>query len=153
MKKDIKLYNALFPLWMILAFPWYFILAVLPGNFLIDSIVLFVVMHCFKIASQGKWDFYKRHIFKIFGFGLLSDVTGAVFMFGAGFCLPGIVRLWDEPIITVPGIIIASGLIYFFNFRFTFKSIAERKMRIKLALIFAIATAPYTFVVPSELLY
>ncbi len=41
--KDIKLYNVIFPFWMILLFPsvWFI---VLPGNFIIDSLVLLISM-------------------------------------------------------------------------------------------------------------
>jgi len=44
-KKDIKLYNILFPLWMLLLFPqaW---LIVLPGNFIIDSLVFLISSYC-----------------------------------------------------------------------------------------------------------
>ena len=48
MKKDVTLYNVLFPLWMLLMFPvmW---LIVLPGNFIIDSIVLIISMLIMKM--------------------------------------------------------------------------------------------------------
>ena len=68
-RKDIKLYNVLFPFWAILLFPqtWWF---VLPGNFVIDSLVLIISMWILKISEKKQW--YKKHILKIFLFGLIS---------------------------------------------------------------------------------
>lgn len=75
--KDVKLYNVLFPFWMILLFPsmW---LIILPGNFIIDSLVLVISMYALKLSF--KKEFYKKHILKIFSFGILSDVLGALYM-------------------------------------------------------------------------
>lgn len=148
MKKDVTLYNVLFPLWMLLLFPvlW---LIVLPGNFIIDSIVLMISMLIMKMPE--KKDFYKKNILKIFGFGLLADAVGSVYMLimMIGFELG---RMGDEWYLTVPALLIASGLIFVFNYFITFKSF-DKKKRFKLALVFAVATAPYTFLVPSGWLY
>ena len=75
---DIKLYNVLFPFWMLLLFPQMWAI-VLPGNFIIDSIVLIISM--FALNMTDKKRFYKRHIFQIWGFGMLSDIVGAAYMF------------------------------------------------------------------------
>ena len=75
---DIKLYNVLFPFWMLLLFPQMWAI-VLPGNFIIDSIVLIISMFALKMTEKKR--FYKRHIFQIWGFGMLSDVIGAAYMF------------------------------------------------------------------------
>ncbi len=148
MKKDITLYNVLFPLWMLLLFPalW---LIVLPGNFIIDSIVLMISMLIMKMPE--KKDFYKKNILKIFGFGLLADAVGSVYMLimMIGFELG---RMGDEWYLTVPALLIASGLIFVFNYFITFKC-CEKKIRFKLALVFAVVTAPYTFLIPSRWLY
>lgn len=76
MKKNIKFYNVLFPLWMLLMFPqtW---LIVIPGNFVVDSLVLLVSMYLLKIQEKVK--FYKSNILKIFGFGILSDIIGSLY--------------------------------------------------------------------------
>ena len=148
MKKDITLYNVLFPLWMLLLFPvlW---LVVLPGNFVIDSIVLIISMFIMKMPDKKA--FYKRNIFKIFGFGLLADALASVYMLimMLGFELG---RMGDEWYLTVPALLIAAGLIYVFNYFITFRE-CETKLRIRLALIFVVVTAPYTFLVPSGWLY
>lgn len=148
MKKDVTLYNVLFPLWMLLLFPvtW---LIVLPGNFIIDSVVLIISMLIMKMPEKKA--FYKRNILEIYGFGLLADAIGSVYMLimMLGFELG---RMGDEWYITVPALIISSAMIFVLNYFVTFKKY-EHKTRLYLALIFAIVTAPYTFLTPSRWLY
>ncbi len=145
--KKTKLYNVLFPFWMLLLFPQLWLI-VLPGNFIIDSLVLLASLCILKITDKKQW--YKKHIVKIFAFGMLSDIVGAAYMllmivFDVG-------RMGDELYLTLPALVISGVLIFIFNYRITFKKSAK-DLRFKLALIFAIATAPYTFLVPSSWLY
>ena len=148
MKKDVTLYNVLFPLWMLLLFPelW---LIVLPGNFIIDSLVLIISMLIMKMPD--KKEFYKKNILKIYGFGLLADAAGSVYMLimMIGFELG---RMGDEWYITVPALLISAVLIFVCNYFITFRN-CDVKERFKLALVFAVVTAPYTFLVPSGWLY
>ena len=148
MKKDIKLYNVLFPFWMMLLFPQLWLI-VLPGNFIIDSIVLVASMYCLKI--QNKKEFYKNKILQIFGFGILSDVVGSAYMLIMMIGLQ-VGRMGDEWYLTVPALIISAVCIFILNYFVTFKK-CDKHLRLKLALIFAIVTAPYTFLVPSSWIY
>ncbi len=147
MKKEIKLYNVLFPFWMLMLFPvtW---LVIIPGNFIIDSLVLVAAMFALKI--EQKKQFYKSHILKIFGFGMLSDIIGSAYMFV--FVLCGAARMGDEWYITVPALVISGTLIFVFNYFVSFRK-SEKRLRVPLSLTFAIATAPYTFLIPSSWLY
>ena len=144
-KNDIKLYNVLFPFWMILLFPQIWLI-VLPGNFIIDSIVLIISMILLKIADKKQW--YKRHIIKIYLFGMLSDIIGAGYMlllmtvFDVG-------RRDDELYLTAPALVISSVLIFILNYFITFKKL-DKLLRLKLSIIFALVTAPYTFLIPSS---
>ena len=146
--KQVRLYNVLFPFWMLMLFPitW---LVVLPGNFLVDSLVLLISLRVLKIVDRKMW--YKRHILKIFAFGMLSDLVGAAYMllmlskFDIGY-------MGDELYLTLPAILIAAVLIFLSNYYITFRKV-EKPLRLKLALTFAIVTAPYTFLVPSSWLY
>ena len=146
--KQMKLYNVLFPFWMLMMMPLLW-LVVLPGNFIIDSLVLLLSMAILKISDRKQ--FYKKHIFKIFAFGMLSDLIGAAYMLVlmVGF---EVGNMGDEPYLTVPALIISAIMIFVFNYFVTFRKI-EKPLRIKLSLIFAIVTAPYTFLVPSSWLY
>ena len=145
--KQVRLYNVLFPLWFLMIFPvtW---LIVLPGNFLIDSLVLIVTLRLLKITDKKAW--YKRYILKIFGFGMLADVIGAAFLF-----LMMILEVYDirnELLLTSPAMLVSAALIFVINYFVTFRR-EEKAIRLRLALTFAIVTAPYTFLVPSGWLY
>lgn len=147
MKKEIKLYNVLFPVWMLLMFPgaW---LIVLPGNFIIDSLVLFLGMYFLKISD--KKDLYKKSMVKIFAIGIFSDIIGSAYMFL--MVILELCTMADEWYVTVPGVIISAVLIFVLNYFITFKNL-DKKKRVMLSLLFAVITAPYTFLIPSRWLY
>lgn len=146
MNKQFKLYNVLFPFWMLMLFPitW---LIVIPGNFIIDSLIWLFIMFAFKL--EQKMQLYKKYILKIFAFGMLSDIIGSLYMliliakFEVGI-------MGDELYLTLPALAISAALIFMFNYFFTFKKTVNR---LTFSLIFAIATAPYTFLIPSSWLY
>lgn len=148
MKKEIRFYNIIFPIWMVLFFPitW---LVIIPANFIIDSIVLLIALRALHILHSKR--IYKRTILKVWIFGFLSDIIGA------GCCL-GLMHFFDlgiigeEPIITIPGVIIAAVMIFIFNYFISFKWLGK-KDRFKLALIMALTTAPYTFLIPWNSMY
>ena len=147
-KSSIRLYNVLFPFWMLLLFPQMWLI-VLPGNFIIDSAVLLISLAILKIPEKKQW--YKKHILKIYAFGMLSDIIGSAFLLlmMIGF---EVGQMGDELYLTLPALFISAALIFVFNYFITFKK-TDKKLRLKLALIFTIITAPYTFLVPSSWLY
>ena len=146
--KNIKLYNVLFPFWMLLLFPQMWAI-VLPGNFIIDSIVLIISMFALKMTEKKQ--FYKRHIFQIWGFGMLSDIVGAAYMFLLMWAFE-VGSMGDELYLTISALIISAALIFVLNYFVTFRK-SDKVLRLKLALTFAIVTAPYTFLIPSSWLY
>ncbi len=146
--KDVKLYNVLFPLWMLLLFPQVWLI-VLPGNFIIDSLIFLISMSILKL--KDKKQFYKKHIFKIFIFGMLSDFAGAIYMLVAMIALQ-IGNMGDELYLTLPALLLSAICIFVLNYFVTFKGM-DKKKRLFLALTFTIATAPYTFLVPSSWIY
>lgn len=147
-KKDIKFYNVLFPFWMLLMFPQMWLI-VLPGNFIIDSLVLFICMLVLKIADKKQC--YKKYILKVYGIGLISDVIGGLYMLMT-VAVFELGRMGDELYITLPALIISAILIFVLNYFITFRKMNKNK-RIILSLVFAIVTAPYTFLVPSAWIY
>ena len=147
-QKSVKLYHVLFPVWMLMLFPMAW-LAILPGNFIVDSLVLLLGMVLFKIEDKSA--FYKKHILKVFGFGMLSDFIGAGFIFLMMWGL-NIGSMGDELYLTIPAIILTAVLIFVFNYYITFKDV-DKSLRLKLSLLFAIVTAPYTFLIPTGWLY
>ncbi len=147
LNKNVKLYNVLFPFWMLILFPQMWLI-ILPGNFIIDSLVLLVSMMILK--TQDRKQNYKKYILKIFIFGMLSDIIGSAFLFV--MLIAEVSNTGDELYITIPAIIISAVLIFVFNYFVTFRK-AEINFRRKMALIFAIVTAPYTFLIPTTWLY
>ena len=147
MKKQTKLYNVLFPVWMLMLFPQMWLI-VLPGNFLIDSLILLLGMYALKLTE--KKTFYKRHILIIFSFGLLADVVGAAFMLLMTYFEFG--TMGDEWYLTLPAVCISAVCIYLLNYCITFRK-EDCQIRFRLSVLFAVATAPYTFLIPSSWLY
>lgn len=132
---------------MLILFPQVW-LVVLPGNFIIDSIVLLISMSALKIADKKRW--YKSHILKIFAFGMLSDFFGALFMLLA--VVLELSQTGDELYFTIPALLLSAFAIYALNYFVTFKK-DDKITRHKSSLIFAIATAPYTFLIPLSWIY
>ena len=150
-QKEVKLYNLLFPLWILLLFPhaW---LIVLPGNFAIDSAVLLITLWILKCNEKKRW--YKKYILLIFTFGLAADLVGAGVLWLSAY-LTSINNLGvalDSPILTIPAMLISAGLIFVFNYFITFRK-EDKKMRLITSLVLAIITAPYTFLIPTSWLY
>ena len=134
-KSDIKLYNFLAPFWM---WAW-----LLPSMW--------------AIILPGKIKTYWNRIFVVFGFGLLSDFLASAAMYAAIFItgkigFQNVFSFGDELYLTIPGLLIAMALIFVFNYYITFRKM-PKSTRFKLTLIFAVVTAPYTFLVPSSWLY
>ena len=147
-RRQMKLYNVLFPFWMLIWFPQLWLI-VLPGNFLIDSAVLLIGLMALKIEDKKQW--YRKYVFKIFGFGMLSDIIGSVYMF-LMLAVFEVASMGDELSLTIPAILISAILIFVFNYYITFRKV-DKKERLTLAIVFAIVTAPYTFLVPTRWLY
>ena len=148
MIKQDKLYSIIVPVWLLWLFPiiW---LIVIPGNFIIDSIVLLLCIKVLKI--NNKKQFYKSHILKVYLFGILADIIGAIFMF-LMMIIFNTVEKSDNPLLTIPGVIIASVMMFIFNYFISFRKL-DKKERLKLSIIFALATAPYTFLTPISWVY
>ena len=156
--KNYKLYNVLFPLWMLILIPMTW-LYVIPANFLIDSLVLIIAVR-FLIKKPIK-EIWKKSIVRVFVFGFLSDFVGAGFLLGGLYISSWLDfgTVFEETcngptsfggfIILSIAVAISAICIYFANLKFSFKKldleIFEKK---KLALALAIATAPYTFFIP-----
>lgn len=140
-----KLYNVLFPIWLLFLVPTVWLIAI-PTNFIIDSIVLLISIKVLKI--EDKKDFYLKHIFFVFLFGFLSDMLGALMLLTITVIFQNItgLELW----LALIGVLVACFFIFFFNYSFTFRKL-EEKQRKELALIFAIFTAPITFLIPTSL--
>lgn len=168
MKKDVKLYNIIFPVWLIWLIPITWII-VLPANFLIDLTVIVLTLKHLKVLEIKQKA--KSTIFKTWIFGFIADFIGTIFMF-----LSNIIsidsttpfgRWWYDNITNAVAyfpfssaysvlwiticVVITAIFIYIFNYKICFKKleIADYQKK-KLALSMAIFTAPYLFFLPTS---
>lgn len=103
------------------------------------------------LKLENRWEFYRMHIIQVFLLGFLADVLASVPMWlGVFLELGG--PLADSPVLTVPGVLLAGVLIYVFDYCISFRKL-DKNLRKKLALTFAIVTAPYTYLIPSRWIY
>ncbi len=170
-KSNIKLYNLIFPIWLLWLFPitW---LVVLPANFLIDTLVVIITMKVLKLSNMKQY--YKKVIWKVWGFGFLADFIGTIAMF-----IPNIIdfnyntdlgRWWYDNLSNAVSyhpyssvyavlwillcVILTAFLIYFFNYRISFRKLdMEDTYKKKIALSIAAFTAPYLFFLPTSWFY
>ncbi|MDU1413494.1 MAG: hypothetical protein E6929_11840 [Clostridium sp.] len=164
MDNNVKLYNALFPIWMLIMFPltWLYIL---PANFIIDSIVILITLKVLKCGSIK--NIYKSTIIKVWIFGFASDFICGILLFLSQFIKGNwwyeyiMIPLVENPldnwfalIYCLVTLFIAGFFIYFFNYKISFKKLNLPKKTIqKIALSLAIFTTPYVILFPSYTLY
>lgn len=151
MKRDIKLYNLIFPMWGIyfyaILFPYFFVL-LLPANFIVDTVMLLLLFFLFKVPE--KKELYRRGIWKAWGFGFLADflAAGVLVIISSAVSLPFHIYAPFSSVgaflFATVGVVLAGVLIYFFHIKFVWKGILlEEGKKKKIALGMAILTAPY----------
>ena len=122
-------------------------IAVLPINFIVDSLVILITMKAIGVKYKGKM--YRKSILKVWLFGFVADMIGAGALLGAMYA--DIFR-GDEIYITLPAMLIAALFIFIFNYKISFKEY-DKATRLKMAINLAIFTAPYTFLIPISWIY
>ena len=155
MRKDVKLYNVMFPIWFYFLFPqvWLIILVV---NFIVDSLVVYCSAKRQQLPdSIAIW---KKHILPVFLMGFVSDLIGAVLVFLVYLVY---VAIWglQNPIlfpanllISLPGVVLAGWMIYVLNKKMTFReSDLDSAVIHRFCLHLALWTAPYTMLIPAFL--
>ena len=151
MKRDIKLYNLIFPMWGIyfyaILFPYFFVL-LLPANFIVDTVMLLLLFFLFKVPE--KKELYRKGNWKAWGFGFLADflAAGVLVILSSAVSLPFHIYAPFSSVgaflFATVGVVLAGVLIYFFHIRFVWKGILlEEGKKKKIALGMAILTAPY----------
>ena len=163
MKKEVRLYNVLLPIWLLWIFPqmWLFIL---PGNLLIDCLVLTVTLLVLK--HQNKRAVVRQLWLKFWLLGFLADFIGILWMMLAllivsnaeanswwyeslsyAMCNPfghPAAFLW-----TLAGVALAGYCIYRFDRRGMKNCILLNEgEKHKIALAMAVITAPWLFFIP-----
>ncbi len=167
MKKEMKLYNIIFPIWFLLFIPTTWLL-IIPVNFIIDFCVIYFTAKYLKLESPN--DFTKKHISKAWIFGFLSDFVGTLFLFllmishrliSNTVIRDVINKMTYNPfqnifsfLLVLFGIALSGLAIYLLNYFVTFKKTdIDKNLKAKLSLSLAIFTAPYLFLLPTSLFF
>ena len=173
MNKNTKLYNVIFPFWLLVSFPisWIFLI-VFPANFAIDFLVVLLSLKFLKVENFK--EIAKKVIFKVWIMGFVADIIGSVLMFTVAcmmetkneafndwwyenvtnsVCYNPFENIFAFLIVTV-FVAFVGFLIYEMNFRWCLKKADltfEQKRRVALNLAFF--TAPYLFYLPTMWFY
>ncbi len=167
MKRQVRLYNVLFPVWILMFWPTPpVILVTFFGNLVIDCLVTVLALLALRHPAKGA--VLKGCWWKVCLLGFLSDIIGALWLalglFGAwalapdssgwlnDFAMAMTVNPFMHPLAlvwTALGTAMAGTCIYFFDRR-VFRRVPEldgRQAHV-LALTLAIVTAPWLFFLP-----
>ena len=170
--RRLKLYNVAFPIWIFFIHPLMLLVA-LPANFIIDLAVIFLTLKILKVEEAFRQA--KKVILKAWIFGFIADFIGAAFMIlGVLGIIPFLYsdneffRWWNRniasPLVynpfssifsflwTLVAVAISALMIYVFNRKICLKkSELDDNVKKKLSIVMAIATAPYLFFLPMDL--
>lgn len=160
--KQTRLYNVIFPIWMLFLFPVVWLIA-LPGNLIIDcAVVLFTLM---ALKHTQKKAVLKQVWRKIWLLGFAADFVGVALllpaMFLAGYLPepwdrwvnPVMYNCWKSPVAllwTAAAVALAGWAIYCFDKRAmeSCDLLTDRERHI-VALTLAVVTAPWMFFIPT----
>ncbi len=164
MKKQTRIYNLLFPIWLIWLFPQVLVF-VIPGNLIIDCAVLFFTLLALKHAQKGA--VVKQLWWKFWLLGFAADLVGTAWMFLGWLLSVPFEDLWDgtlsyimydpfgHPLAflwTLAGVALAGACIYLFDRRAMGScELLDHRQRHVTALTMAIVTAPWLFFIPLYL--
>ena len=156
MKRDIKLYNVMFPIWMFYLLPTVLWLMILPVNFAVDTLVVLLVLS--RLRIQNRREIWKKSILRVWLFGFLADFIGAAVTMGLMLVCDKYfsvsMAIPYGQLLVLPGIALAGVFIYLLNRHFPFgKCGLEAETIRKLSLALALFTAPYTMLWPIEWIY
>ena len=168
MKSDNKIYNLLMPIWLLIFFPSWLWLFLIPANYLIDRIVLMWSLG--DLPEKGL--FCRNHNWKICLAGFASDFTGAILLFALSQLMFGLNDnvnsfiyktadgLMFNPfsnalslIIVIAAIALSAVCIYKLDKRILIKAGLDIDQAKKSAIRLAVITAPYVYLIPSEWFY
>jgi len=157
----------MFPIWFLLVFPITWLVAI-PVNFVIDTIVIIAGLKRFK--ADNVYETYKKIILKIWILGFVANLVGLGVLFLTQFLLKvqdGSLYnavtshvVWkpftsvSSSITLIIALLVSMALIYFFNYKLSFKKVGlNKKTAKKLAVLLALVTAPWLLLFPSKDIY
>ena len=161
MKKPVQLYNVLLPIWLLWIFPQVWLI-ILPGNLVIDLLVLLIALAVLKRRDKGA--IVKALWWKLWLLGFAADAVGVGWMvlgmftaaYGQGWWAENLTDITGSPFRTplalawtLAGVCIAGACIYFFDRRAMGGCpLLTARERHVTALLLAILTAPWLFLIP-----
>ena len=164
MKSDNKVYNLLLPIWLLIFFPSWLWLLLIPPNYLIDRIVLMWSLG--DMPEKGL--FCRKHNWII----CLAGFAGAILLFALNqimfelndnvnsFIYKAADGLMFNPfsnvlslIIVIAAIALSAVCIYILDKSILIKKGLDIDQAKKSAIRLAIITAPYVYLIPSEWFY
>ncbi|HJG87245.1 hypothetical protein [Pseudoflavonifractor capillosus] len=161
MKREHRLYNVIFPIWMLVLFPQVWLI-VIPGNLLVDCLLLLLTLLALKHRDKG--GVVKQLWWKFWLLGFAADAIGVAWML-LGWLLAVPFGSWWESSVghimhnafahpaaflwTLAGVAIAGVCIYFFDKKAMGRCdlLTAREKHI-IALAMALVTAPWLFFIP-----
>ena len=169
-KKNVKLYNILLPIWILIFCPTWLWLILIPANYLIDRLVLRWSLG--EMPDKGA--FCRKHTWKICLAGFFSDLCGACILFltfvistflGDGSPLSAFLERIEQGVASDPfnsvaafltialSVAVAGVLIFHIDRKILTKAGLDVEQARRSALRLAVITAPYLYFVPSKWLY
>lgn len=166
MKNDsnVRFYNILLPLWLIIFLPSYLWLGLIPLNYIIDRVVLRWSLG--DMPDKGL--FCRKHTWKICLAGFFSDLVGSLILLGVSIPASEISeKFYDighaimfDPfsnliglLIVIASIAVSAVCIYFLDKWILGMAGLEPELVKRSAVRLALITAPYLYLFPSRLLY
>lgn len=149
--------DLVFPVFMMYFFPPLLGLAA-AANLIIDALVFFLALKFLNVKIRNQFGV----LLALWALGLIADIIGSLFLILISYVDASVpmtlfdsYQIYSSPfsiIFTLLGILISGLLIYLLDLTVLRRKISLRQAK-RIALIFAIATAPYTFLIPANMIY
>ena len=161
MKQTVRLHNILLPIWLLWIFPQVWLI-VIPGNLIIDCLVLFLCLLALRCREKGA--VMKKLWWRFWLLGFAADAVGVAWMFLGFLLYLPFGSVWDDTVghimhnpfahpaaflWTLVGVALAGVCIYFFDKKAMGRCqlLTPREKHI-IALTMAVVTAPWLFFIP-----
>ncbi|MCI1859624.1 MAG: hypothetical protein LKI80_15995 [Sporolactobacillus sp.] len=152
---SLVLGDLIFPFFMFPLFPPFLAVAAI-ADWLIDALVLWGILRLMHLETQRPARF--RLLWKLWGIGLLADVAGSLLLTAlmlSPFDETGRFDPYDfytsalSTVIFLTAILFSALLIFFFD-RHILRKLFSPVQAGRIALAFAVLTAPYTLLIPTS---
>lgn len=153
------LHDVISPIFMFYFFPPLLGLAA-AANLLIDTLVFFLAIKFFSIHIA--WRKALRMLVALWMIGLVADIGGSLFLTSIGTVslktktrLIDYYSIYSSPvsILFFAAAVVLSGFIIYWLDLIYLKGHLSKKQATRIALIFALLAAPYSFLIPTSWIY